>query len=160
MAVSPDHDPVNPALGHQAGPVAVAVAAIWRLPGPCVLLTRRPRMAHLGGLWELPGGKIAPGESPQQALRRELLEEIGLQIGGIEPLAVIDHRYPDRAVRLYAFLTQVDAAAHVQHLGVDDHRWVALDELERFECPPATIPLLRMVRRRLQNRCRADARAH
>ena len=65
-----------------------------------ILITRRHDHLHQGGLWEFPGGKLEPNESPQQALQRELDEELGIQPAGIEPLICVTHHYPECTVKL------------------------------------------------------------
>ncbi len=114
----------------------VAIAALWReCHGRELLLTRRPPGTHLAGQWELPGGKIEVGESTQQALRRELAEEIGIAVQDLEPLVVTAHRYGDILVRLHAMIANVPPDLVVRNLAVAEHRWVPLDELADWELP-------------------------
>ncbi len=129
-------------------PVEVALAAIWRWGerGAEVLLTRRRPGSHLAGLWELPGGRIEAGESPGQAARRELREETGLDVEGLEPLVVVEHRYPDRAVRLHALLAPCEAAAPREGI---EHAWVPVGRLDTLRCPPANAPIHAALRSRL-----------
>jgi 8-oxo-dGTP diphosphatase len=80
-------------------PVHVVAAAITDIEGR-VLLTRRHDHLHQGGLWEFPGGKLEPGETVAQALRREIREELGLELLSHRPLIAVTHHYPDRSVLL------------------------------------------------------------
>ena len=68
--------------------------------GGRVLVTRREKGTHQGGLWEFPGGKVEPSETIAEALSRELKEELGVLVEGVEPFMVIDHDYGDRQVKL------------------------------------------------------------
>ena len=65
-----------------------------------VLVTKRPDHVHQGGLWEFPGGKLEPGESPELGLARELAEELGIEVHDSHPLIRIRHQYGDRHVLL------------------------------------------------------------
>jgi 8-oxo-dGTP diphosphatase len=82
-----------------ADPIHVMVGAISD-PAGRVLVTKRPDHVHQGGLWEFPGGKLEPGESPEQGLARELSEELGIAVRDSRPLIRIRHRYGDRHVLL------------------------------------------------------------
>lgn len=79
--------------------VVVAVGILLDEQGR-VLVTRRAPGAHQGGLWEFPGGKVEEGETLQEALARELREELGLLVEASEPLMVLEHDYGDKQVRL------------------------------------------------------------
>jgi 8-oxo-dGTP diphosphatase len=76
------------------------VAAVIRNAQGEILLAQRLAYAHQGGLWEFPGGKREPGESPEQALRRELIEELALQADAMRPLIQIKHDYGDKHILL------------------------------------------------------------
>jgi 8-oxo-dGTP diphosphatase len=80
------------------------VAGVLRDPVGRVLISQRPAGKHMAGYWEFPGGKVAPGESAEQALARELTEEIGVSVRHCHPLLQLRHDYPDRVIELEVFL--------------------------------------------------------
>jgi 8-oxo-dGTP diphosphatase len=69
-----------------------------------VLIAQRPPGKHQAGCWEFPGGKIGPGESPEQALGRELAEELGIELQRCHSLLQLRHDYADRSVALEVFV--------------------------------------------------------
>ncbi|PIF74686.1 8-oxo-dGTPase [Variovorax sp. 54] len=79
----------------------VAVGVLIRLADDALLLTTRPEGKAYAGYWEFPGGKIEAGETVEEALRRELQEELGVTIGGAEVWKVTEHDYPHALVRLH-----------------------------------------------------------
>jgi 8-oxo-dGTP diphosphatase len=81
-------------------PVDVAVGVLIASDGR-FLLTSRPEGKVYAGHWEFPGGKVEPGETIEQALRRELHEELGITIGAVQPWHVSLHDYPHALVRLH-----------------------------------------------------------
>ena len=115
-------------------PVIVAAAVLIREGR--VLLTRRAEGQHLAGMWEFPGGKLEPGESPEAALTRECLEECGIEIEVGEILDVTHHRYPEKDVLLLFYRCALRTGA-VRNLQVAEHAWVSPDELDRYSLPPA-----------------------
>ena len=100
------------------------------------LIAKRKAGTHLGGFWEFPGGKREEGESLEACLRRELQEELGIEITVTEPFRVIRHEYPDKTVELHFFRCSV-AGGEPQPLGCDEIRWVAPEELASVTFPPA-----------------------
>ncbi len=78
----------------------VAVGILVR-PDGALLLATRPEGKPYAGYWEFPGGKVEPGESVAQALRRELMEELGIRIGAATVWRVTEHDYPHALVRLH-----------------------------------------------------------
>lgn len=81
------------------GASLVVAAAIFDSSGR-VLIAERPAGRHMAGRWEFPGGKVAPGESEEAALARELEEELGIGCLEARPMMRLSHRYPDREVEL------------------------------------------------------------
>lgn len=124
-------------------PTEVVLGVLLR-PGPLVLIARRPRGTVYAGYWEFPGGKLQPGETPDQALRREFLEELGLQIEPGQPLLdqPIEHHYPHGYVRLHVLCCSCPPEAEVRNLGVAEHRWATPAELADYAFPEANAPIL------------------
>lgn len=106
-----------------------------------ILLARRTEGSDLAGLWEFPGGKVEPGETPEAALARELHEELGIQ--AIPGAALIDvpQRYPSKRLRLD--VRRIDAW-HGTPKGQEGQAlaWVAPDKLTRYDMPPADRPVV------------------
>jgi 8-oxo-dGTP diphosphatase len=101
-----------------------------------VLIAQRPAKAHQGGLWEFPGGKLEAGESVEDALVRELQEEIGIFVQSSEPLISLLHHYPDRTVRLH--VREVLAfTGEAKGLEGQPIRWVAPGALDEYAFPDA-----------------------
>ncbi|MGH2535997.1 MAG: A/G-specific adenine glycosylase [Candidatus Promineifilaceae bacterium] len=111
----------------------VSAGVIWDSAGR-LLVTRRPARGLLGGLWDFPGGRCEPGESPAGALRREISEQLGLEIQVGPQLAIIPHAYTHFRVSLYVF----EAQALSPGPGADDapaHAWLAPAELAAYAFP-------------------------
>ena len=124
--------------------VHVAAAVIENRDGE-VLLTRRPAHAHQGGLWEFPGGKVEPGEPVDRALRRELLEELGIEVREHRPLIRVRHDYAECRVLLDVHrITRYAGAPH----GLEGQplRWVAPAGLADYPMPAADRPIVSAVR--------------
>lgn len=105
------------------------------------LIAKRRADTHLGGLWEFPGGKREPGESLEDCLRRELREELGIDVTPPVHFRVIRHEYPGKTVELHFFrcaISRGEAAA----LDCEEVRWVMPDEMANYEFPPADRPLI------------------
>ena len=107
-----------------------------------LLITQRPAGGHLPGLWEFPGGKREPGESFEQAVHRELMEELGIEVEVQDLIESINHSYPEKTVEL-RFFRCVWKRHEPQALGCPAFCWVSRDELVRYEFPAADARLLR-----------------
>lgn len=123
-----------------AGVLEVAVGVIVREPRE-VLIARRPDHVHQGGLFEFPGGKLEPGETPLEALRRELREELGIRLTGASPLITLRHDYPDRRVRLHVFRVERYEGEPLGLQGQPIH-WVPRGELASLRFPEANRPIV------------------
>ncbi|HET7931936.1 MAG TPA: Nudix family hydrolase [Rhodanobacteraceae bacterium] len=110
-----------------------------------VLLMQRLPGKHLAGLWEFPGGKLEPGETIEQALARELSEELGVAVTAAEPLISIPWHYPEKSVRLHAW--RVTAWRGVPHAR-EGHplRWVDVRDMDVATMPAADAPIVSALR--------------
>jgi 8-oxo-dGTP diphosphatase len=121
--------------------IHVAVAAIVNQNNE-VLISQRAEESHQGGLWEFPGGKIEKTETVEQALVREILEELGVQLVSFRPLIKIIHQYTDRKVLLDVW--RVDGyQGEPSGLEGQLFRWQPVRELNALEFPEADIPIVR-----------------
>lgn len=124
--------------------VHVAVGVIVNAHGQ-VLISKRARHAHQGGLWEFPGGKIEKAETVQSALERELEEELGIKMQAAQPLIRIPHCYVDKKVLLDVWqVTQFEGEAHGRE--GQPLQWVASEELNNFTFPAANYPIINAAR--------------
>jgi len=106
-----------------------------------LLITQRHAGAHLGGLWEFPGGKREPGESFEDCLVRELREELGIEVAVGELIETIQHDYPEKRVLLKFFRCDW-RANEPQPIGCPAFAWVTREELSRYQFPAADSRLL------------------
>jgi len=123
--------------------IEVAAGVVFR--DGRVLITQRRPDDHLGGLWEFPGGKRESGETFAACLRRELMEELGIEAEVGECLASVTHRYPDKTVHL-KFYRCAWRLHEPRALGCRDFAWVTAAQLSQYAFPPADETLLRKLR--------------
>ena len=128
-----------------ADAVHVAVGVILNSQQNQILIAKRPDHLHQGGLWEFPGGKVSLGETIEQALARELFEEIGISNIKAKPLMHILHDYPDKKVFLDIWLID-QFSGQVQGKEGQQCEWVNLQNLlssqSQYQFPAANQPIL------------------
>ena len=106
-----------------------------------ILLAKRPDHTHQGGLWEFPGGKLDAGESVEQALIRELHEELGIHIHRCEPFMQVEHDYADKQV-LLDFWRVTGFAGEPKGAEGQMIVWVSLQDLPDYSFPAANRPVV------------------
>lgn len=106
-----------------------------------VLACQRPPGKHLGGFWEFPGGKLEDGEGAAEALRRELQEELGVEVEVGHALLPVVWQYERGPIRLYPFRCRIRSGELVAHEHVA-LRWVTAEECEELDWAAADLPVL------------------
>ena len=147
------------------------MAAVWRVraaeaggpPTVEILIARRFAHAIRGGLWELPGGKIEPGEDAVAAAIRETREEAGLTIDAAVPLGAIEHlderAARDARVRIHAVAARAPVGIEPKPIGSAECRWITLAEIGDYAWPPANEALNAMLVRTLPSLAATSAGA-
>ena len=126
-----------------ATPVLQVVCALIEDEAGRLLVAQRPPGKHLAGLWEFPGGKLEPGETPQAALVREIAEELGCAAVPGEKLTPVTHAYEKVTVRLIPFLARLaDPAARPETREHAALRWVTRAEIGSLPMPAADAPIV------------------
>lgn len=118
----------------------VGVGVVWK--DGRVLITRRPEDGLLGGLWEFPGGKVEPGETPPETVVRELREELDVEVRVREPIDRIDHAYSHFRITLHAYHADW-VAGRPRARAATAVTWAAPPDLSAYAFPAANRPILR-----------------
>lgn len=122
--------------------VLVAAVALIDTDGR-VLISQRPEGKNLAGLWEFPGGKLETGERPEQALVRELKEELGIDVteSCLAPLTFASHAYDDFHLLMPLYVCRRWQGTVMSNEG-QQLKWVRAGDLRNYRMPPADKPLI------------------
>lgn len=107
-----------------------------------VLIAKRHAHLHQGGKWEFPGGKISSNETVSQALKRELLEEVGIEVYSSAVLTEVLHHYPDKSVRLHVYVV-TDFSGEAFGAEGQELKWLPVTELVADEFPEANDKIIK-----------------
>lgn len=109
-----------------------------------IFITQRAADSHMAGFWEFPGGKIEQDETPEVALKRELLEETGIAVKEAVLLKVLEHTFTDRIVTLSFYLVEEWDGKPFGREG-QPMRWVKQSDLLAEEFPPANVAIIELL---------------
>ena len=127
--------------------VVLVVACALIDPDGRILLAQRPPQKAMGGLWEFPGGKVEPGETPEATLIRELAEELGIAVqeACLAPFTFASHAYTDfhLLMPLYVCRRWDGTPQALEHAAI---RWVRPKDMGAYPMPAADLPLVPMLR--------------
>ena len=126
----------------QKRPIVIVAACVLLDGEGAVLIAKRPVGRPLAGLWEFPGGKVESGEVPEDALTRELQEELGIEIAkrDLQPLTFASHAYPEFHLLMPVYLCRRWRGEIAAHEG-QELLWAKPDTLHLYDMPPADEPL-------------------
>ena len=109
--------------------------------GTKVLIARRGADDDLSGKWEFPGGTVENGELPEECLRRELFEELRIDVQVGDVIGVTEYEYPENTIRLMFYEAEY-VSGEIQPHAHDQYAWVSLPELPHYQFAPADIPFM------------------
>jgi 8-oxo-dGTP diphosphatase len=107
-----------------------------------VLAVLRAEGRHLAGYWEFPGGKIHPGESPQECVVREVNEELAILVSPASILLPVEHNYPEKSIRLYPVICTLEGG-ELELREHTDARWIWPEDLKLLKFCPADVHVIR-----------------
>ncbi|KLV06226.1 7,8-dihydro-8-oxoguanine-triphosphatase [Photobacterium aquae] len=130
--------------------VWISAGIIFNVTQDKVFITRRAASAHKGGFWEFAGGKVEQDETAEQAVIRELHEEVGIEATELEHFMALEHDYPDKALKFDFFLVK---AFEGEAFGKEGQpgEWVALERLHEYAFPEANDVVLEKLLARCVN---------
>ncbi|NEQ50999.1 MAG: A/G-specific adenine glycosylase [Leptolyngbya sp. SIO3F4] len=124
----------------------IGVAVIYGSDGR-ILIDRRKQEGLLGGLWEFPGGKIEPNETVEDCVKREINEELGIEIAVNDRLITVNHAYSHFKVTLNVF-NCTHVSGEPQTIECDEVKWVTLDEIDSYPFPKANSQIIDAIKER------------
>ena len=124
--------------------IQVAVAVIFDAEDR-ILITQRPLHTSHAGFWEFPGGKVEPNELPEQALVREVREEVGLEVVNYTFLGEVNHQYPDKSVQLLVFLVTEFSGTPFCLEGQLAMKWMPQIEFNEKDFPEANREVMALI---------------
>jgi 8-oxo-dGTP diphosphatase/A/G-specific adenine glycosylase len=119
--------------------------AVIRDDRDLILIDRRLAKGLLGGFWEFPGGKIEGNETVQECIKREILEEIGIEIAVDSHLITIDHTYSHFRVNLQVYNCRY-LSGEARAIECEEIRWVTIEELDNYTFPAANQEITRALK--------------
>lgn len=123
----------------------IEVCAALIFDGDKVLLTSRPAHQEHSGYWEFPGGKIEPGETPAQCIKRELKEELNIEVSVYDTIYMLEHEYPDKHVSLRFMRCMIKGNQKPQALEQQEYAWVKRNKLNDYRLLPADKPIAKFL---------------
>ena len=117
------------------------VTAAAMIRGGKVLIAQREAGSHMEYCWEFPGGKLEPGETPEECIVREIKEELDMEIEVLDIYKVVKFDYKEKDILLLCYLCKV-AKGEGKAIECNDFRWVGREELVNYEFVPADLPIV------------------
>jgi A/G-specific adenine glycosylase len=123
--------------------IAVSAAVIKR--NGKIYIQQRTQKGLMGGLWEFPGGKLEKGESPEDCLKREILEELGVHVAIKQKILTIKHSYTQFRVTLNVFICDLKPG-RIRATSCDQWKWVSLENINQYPFPAANVKILKYLK--------------
>lgn len=124
--------------------IHIVAAIIYNRDKSSIYITKRPDHLHKGGYWEFPGGKVEQDEEIEQAICRELFEEIDIRAIKLRHFEHLDYDYPDKSLTFDFFVVDEFDNKPYGKEG-QQGKWVAIDDLANYSFPEANLPILKLV---------------
>ena len=124
-------------------PVKVAAGLVFK--DGKLLIAKRPKNSHLGGMWEFPGGKLELGESFENCLKREMFEELGVKVNVSYEFEEILHQYSEMTVLIKFFICSL-SSGKPKAIQCSEFQWINRRDLTRYNFPAADIKVINQLR--------------